>query len=59
MDWIFQHSPGEMGGWWIDDTLVPLFVHPDFYGYILYDRKSNYSMNVQLPVLSIPVTITY
>ncbi|KIJ29464.1 hypothetical protein M422DRAFT_188421 [Sphaerobolus stellatus SS14] len=40
-------------GWpMVDGTLVPLFARPGFYGNSWYDRKSNYSMNVQ--VISLP-----
>ena len=36
-------------GWCIvDGTLVPLFQKPTFYGEAFFDRKSNYSMNVQI-----------
>ncbi|KIJ42884.1 hypothetical protein M422DRAFT_253990 [Sphaerobolus stellatus SS14] len=36
-------------GWlMVDGTLVPLFTQPGFYGNSWYDRKSNYSLNVQL-----------
>lgn len=36
-------------GWlMVDGTLVPLFACPGFYGTTWYDRKSNYSMNVQV-----------
>jgi hypothetical protein len=59
--WVEQNScPAWRDGWlMVDGTLVPLFVRPGFYGNTWYDRKSNYSMNVQVPVLSILVTITY
>jgi hypothetical protein len=59
--WVGQNScPAWRDGWlMVDGTLVPLFACPGFYGNTWYDRKSNYSMNVQVPVLSILVTITY
>ncbi|KAI5777173.1 hypothetical protein EDC01DRAFT_592324, partial [Geopyxis carbonaria] len=35
-------------GWlMIDGTLVPLFERPYYYGEAFFDRKSNYSLNVQ------------
>ena len=41
-------------GWLIvDGTLVPLYACPGFYVNTWYDRKSNYSMNVQVHPLSI------
>ncbi|TFK59784.1 hypothetical protein BDN72DRAFT_780272 [Pluteus cervinus] len=36
-------------GWlMVDGTLIPLYARPGFYGNTWYDRKSNYSMNVQI-----------
>jgi hypothetical protein len=32
----------------VDGTLIPLFMHPGFYGNTWFDRKSNYSINVQV-----------
>jgi hypothetical protein len=59
--WVEENScPAWRDGWlMVDGTLVPLFARPGFYGNTWYYRKSNYSMNVQVPVLSILVTITY
>ena len=59
--WVEENScPAWRDGWlMVDGTLVPLFAHPGFYGNTWYDRKSNYSMNVQVHVQSILVTITY
>ena len=59
--WVEENScPAWRDGWlMVDGTLVPLFARPGFYGNTWYDRKSNYSMNVQVHVLSILVTITY
>ncbi|KAH8795967.1 hypothetical protein DL96DRAFT_1419279, partial [Flagelloscypha sp. PMI_526] len=35
-------------GWiMVDGTLVPLFLRPGFFGNTFFDRKSNYSLNVQ------------
>jgi hypothetical protein len=59
--WVEENScPAWRDGWlMVDGTLVPLFARPGFYGNTWYDRKSNYSMNVQVHVQSILVTITY
>ncbi|PPR03353.1 hypothetical protein CVT24_012571 [Panaeolus cyanescens] len=40
----------EWGEGWcmVDGTLVPLFARPHWYGESYFDRKSNYSMNVQI-----------
>jgi hypothetical protein len=39
-------------GWcMIDGTLVPLYAKPSYYGDRFYDRKSNYSLNVQARLL--------
>ncbi|KIJ42752.1 hypothetical protein M422DRAFT_170775 [Sphaerobolus stellatus SS14] len=48
--WIESRScPSWCDGWlMVDGTLVPLFARPGFYGNSWYDRKSNYSLNVQL-----------
>ena len=32
----------------VDGTLIPLHVRPGFFGNVFFDRKSNYSMNVQV-----------
>ena len=36
----------------VDGTLIPLFAKPSFFGEAYFDRKSNYSLNVQL--ISLP-----
>jgi hypothetical protein len=56
-DWVQEVSCPEWRGGWlmVDGTLVPLFQRPGFYGNTWYDRKSNYSMNVQ--VSHLPCTI--
>ncbi|KIJ48108.1 hypothetical protein M422DRAFT_248289 [Sphaerobolus stellatus SS14] len=48
--WIESRScPSWRDGWlMVDGTLVSLFARPGFYGNTWYDRKSNYSLNVQL-----------
>ncbi|KZP33765.1 hypothetical protein FIBSPDRAFT_881291 [Athelia psychrophila] len=47
--WVEENScPGWRGGWlMVDGTLVPLYARPGFFGNTWFDRKSNYSMNVQ------------
>ncbi|KAF8233747.1 hypothetical protein L208DRAFT_1265343, partial [Tricholoma matsutake] len=41
--------PAWWNGWlMVDGTLVPLFWWPSWFGNIWFDRKSNYSLNVQL-----------
>jgi hypothetical protein len=47
--WVEEASGPEWRDGWlmVDGTLVPLFQRPGFYGNTWYDRKSNYSMNVQ------------
>jgi len=48
--WVEENScPAWRDGWaMVDGTLVPLHARPGFYGNTWYDRKSNYSMNVQV-----------
>jgi hypothetical protein len=48
--WVEDHScPAWRDGWlMVDGTLVPLFMRPAFFGNTWFDRKSNYSMNVQV-----------
>lgn len=50
--WVEDHScPAWRDGWcMVDGTLVPLFARPGFYGNSWFDRKSNYSLNVQVKV---------
>ncbi|KIY53655.1 hypothetical protein FISHEDRAFT_68686, partial [Fistulina hepatica ATCC 64428] len=49
-EWVESVScPAWRDGWcMVDGTLVPLFRRPSFYGNTWFDRKSNYSLNVQL-----------
>jgi len=35
----------------IDGNLIPLYQKPTFFGEAYFDRKSNYSLNVQLIIL--------
>ena len=52
--WVEEHScPAWWNGWlMVDGTLVPLFQRPHHYGNTYFDRKSNYSMNVQVQLIS-------
>ena len=50
-DWAHGQSGKEAwrGGWcMVDGTLIPLYQKPHWYGDTWFDRKSNYSMNVQI-----------
>jgi hypothetical protein len=41
--------PAWQNGWlMVDGILVPLFRRPGHFGNVWFDRKSNYSMNVQV-----------
>lgn len=48
--WTEEAScPAWRDGWpMVDGTLVPLFMWPAFFGNTWFDRKSNYSMNIQV-----------
>ena len=48
--WVAEASCPEWGDGWlmVDGTLIPLHVRPGFFGNVFFDRKSNYSMNVQV-----------
>ncbi|KAJ7722966.1 hypothetical protein B0H16DRAFT_1272303, partial [Mycena metata] len=47
--WVHQHScRGWRNGWcFVDGTLVPLDERPTWYGPSYFDRKCNYSLNIQ------------
>ncbi|KAJ6538040.1 hypothetical protein B0H19DRAFT_1270411 [Mycena capillaripes] len=49
-DWVESHScKGWRDGWClVDGTLVPLFDRPYWYGESYFDRKCNYSLNIQI-----------
>lgn len=49
-EWVESMScPAWRNGWlMVDGTLVPLFRRPSWFGNIWFDRKSNYSLNVQV-----------
>jgi len=48
--WVEDHSCGAWRGGWcmVDGTLVPLHERPFWYGESYFDRKSNYSLNIQV-----------
>lgn len=48
--WVEERScPAWRDGWcMVDGTLVPLFQRPGSFGNAFFDRKSNYSLNVQV-----------
>jgi len=52
-EWVEENSCLAWRDGWlmVDGTLVPLYARPGFYGNTWYDRKSNYSMNVQVPLV--------
>ena len=43
----------------VDGTLIPLYVRPHWYGKSYFDRKNDYSLNVQVRVLVVsdPIVI--
>jgi hypothetical protein len=48
--WVAENSCDAWRNGWlmVDGSLVPLYARPAFYGNVFFDRKSNYSMNVQV-----------
>jgi hypothetical protein len=48
--WVEAHScKGWRNGWClVDGTLVPLFDRPYWFGESYFDRKCNYSLNIQV-----------
>jgi hypothetical protein len=52
--WVEAHSCRAWKHGWIfvDGTLVPLFDRPNWYGESYFDRKCNYSLNVQVCIIS-------
>lgn len=54
-EWVEDKScPAWRNGWlMVDGTLVPLFRRPGYFGNVFFDRKSNYSLNVQVCVICI------
>lgn len=53
--WVESQSCKAWRGGWlmVDGTLIPLYARPYWYGESYYDRKSNYSLNFQVCLLSI------
>jgi DDE superfamily endonuclease len=51
--WVENAScPAWRNGWlMVDGTLIPLFMRPAFFGNTWFDRKSNYSLNVQVSLI--------
>jgi len=49
-DWVEAHScRAWQHGWiFVDGTLIPLFDRPHWYGESYFDRKCNYSLNIQV-----------
>jgi hypothetical protein len=49
-DWVQNHScKAWRNGWcFVDGTLVPLDERPNWYGESYFDRKCNYSLNIQV-----------
>jgi hypothetical protein len=58
-EWVERVScPAWRDGWlMVDGTLVPLFQRPAFFGNTWFDRKSNYSLNVQVRVTTCPYCV--
>ncbi|KIJ54766.1 hypothetical protein M422DRAFT_152646 [Sphaerobolus stellatus SS14] len=52
--WVKERTCSSWQHGWcmVDGTLVPLYAQPAFFGNSFFDRKSNYSMNVQ--IISLP-----
>ena len=48
--WVEENSCHAWRNGWlmVDGTLVPLYARPAFFGNVFFDRKSNYSLNVQV-----------
>ena len=55
-DWVAQQSSCDAwrDGWcMVDGTLIPLYSRPNWFGVSYFDRKMNYSVNLQVRVLFI------
>jgi hypothetical protein len=52
-DWVEAHScRAWRNGWlFVDGTLIPLFDRPHWYGESYFDRKCNYSLNIQVSIV--------
>ncbi|KLO04189.1 hypothetical protein SCHPADRAFT_840943, partial [Schizopora paradoxa] len=48
--WVEEHScHAWRNGWlFVDGTLIPLYYRPFWYAEAYFDRKSNYSLNIQV-----------
>jgi hypothetical protein len=48
--WVENNSCHAWRNGWlmVDGTLIPLYARPAFFGNVFFDRKSNYSLNVQV-----------
>ena len=48
--WVEEHSCKAWRNGWclVDGTLIPLFDRPHWYGESYFDRKCNYSLNIQV-----------
>lgn len=53
MDWVEAKSCSEWRGRWcgVDGTGIRLYARPQHYGSNWFDRKSNYSANVQVSLV--------
>jgi len=60
-DWVEVHScRAWQNGWlFVDGTLVPLFDHPHWYSKSYIDRKCNYSLNIQVCLVTHSWICTY
>jgi hypothetical protein len=52
--WVETHSCKAWRDGWclVDGTLIPLYARPFWYGESYFDRKCNYSLNVQVAIAS-------
>ena len=51
--WVEEHSCKAWRDGWclVDGTLIPLYARPYWYGESYFDRKCNYSLNIQVSLL--------
>jgi hypothetical protein len=51
--WVEEHSCRAWRDGWclVDGTLIPLYNRPYWYGESYFDRKCNYSLNIQVSCL--------
>ena len=52
-EWVEEHSCKAWRDGWclVDGTLIPLYARPYWYGESYFDRKCNYSLNIQVSLL--------